>query len=103
VDAFRDIDEIDLLLVDGPPGSLGEMARYPALHVLESQLASNAVVILDDADRPDERHRSTMDHRSSRAPQRARDLQCPDRFDLLPAMIREFAQVAAALDDDKSY
>jgi predicted O-methyltransferase YrrM len=54
VDAFRDINEIDLLLVDGPPGSLGEMARYPALHVLESQLASNAVVILDDADRPDE-------------------------------------------------
>jgi predicted O-methyltransferase YrrM len=54
VDAFRDIDEIDLLLVDGPPGSLGEMARYPALHVLESQLAPNAVVILDDADRPDE-------------------------------------------------
>jgi hypothetical protein len=30
------------------------MARYPALHVLESQLAPNAVVILDDADRPDE-------------------------------------------------
>jgi hypothetical protein len=54
VEAFRDINEIDLLLVDGPPGSLGEMARYPALHVLESQLAPNAVVILDDADRPDE-------------------------------------------------
>jgi predicted O-methyltransferase YrrM len=54
VDAFRDINEIDLLLVDGPPGSLGEMARCPALHVLESRLAPNAVVILDDADRPDE-------------------------------------------------
>jgi predicted O-methyltransferase YrrM len=54
VDAFRDINEIDLLLVDGPPGRLAEMARYPALHVLENQLAPNAVVILDDADRPDE-------------------------------------------------
>jgi predicted O-methyltransferase YrrM len=54
VDALRDINEIDLLLVDGPPSSLGEMARYPALHALESQLAPNAVVILDDADRPDE-------------------------------------------------
>jgi predicted O-methyltransferase YrrM len=54
VDALRDINEIDLLLVDGPPGSLGEMARYPALHALESQLAPNAVVILDDADRPGE-------------------------------------------------
>jgi hypothetical protein len=31
------------------------MARYPALHVLESQLAPNAVVILDDADRPDDK------------------------------------------------
>jgi hypothetical protein len=54
LDAFRDINEIDLLLVDGPPGSLGEMARYPALHALENQLAPNAVVILDDAGRPDE-------------------------------------------------
>jgi hypothetical protein len=41
VDAFRDINEIDLLLVNGLSGSLGEMARCPALHVLESQLASN--------------------------------------------------------------
>jgi predicted O-methyltransferase YrrM len=54
VDALRDINEIDLLLVDGPPGSLGKMTRYPALHALESQLAPNAVVILDDADRPGE-------------------------------------------------
>jgi predicted O-methyltransferase YrrM len=54
VDALRDINEIDLLLVDGPPGSLGEMARYPALPVLENQLAPNAVVILDDAGRADE-------------------------------------------------
>jgi hypothetical protein len=55
VDAFRDINEIDLVLVDGPPGSIREMARYPALHVLESQLAPNAVVILDDADLPDDK------------------------------------------------
>ena len=54
VDAFRDLNEIDLLLVDGPPGSLGETARYPALHVLEPRLAPNAVVILDDADRSGE-------------------------------------------------
>jgi predicted O-methyltransferase YrrM len=54
VDAFQDLNDIDLLLVDGPPGSLGETARYPALHVLESRLAPNAVVILDDADRPGE-------------------------------------------------
>ena len=54
VDAFRDLNEIDLLIVDGPPGSLGETARFPALHVLESRLAPDAVVILDDADRPGE-------------------------------------------------
>ena len=50
-DAFRDLHEIDLLLVDGPPGLPCETARYPALHVLQSRLAPDAVVMLDDADR----------------------------------------------------
>ena len=74
-----------------------------ALHVLESQLASNAVVILDDADRPDEQgivRRWIVEVAGLR--KEREDLQWPDRFDLLPAMIREFAQVAAALDDDNS-
>lgn len=47
---------IDLLLVDGPPAGepqLGE-ARYPALPALAARLAPDAVVALDDVDRPGE-------------------------------------------------
>jgi predicted O-methyltransferase YrrM len=54
--AFDDLSGVDLLLVDGPPGSVGREARYPALHVLEGKLSAAATVILDDADRAEERH-----------------------------------------------
>ncbi|GAB3655857.1 class I SAM-dependent methyltransferase [Glycomyces tarimensis] len=47
--------ELDLLVVDGPPGATGPLARYPALPVLADRLAEHALVVLDDADRPDER------------------------------------------------
>jgi hypothetical protein len=46
---------IDVLLVDGPPGSVGPRARYPAVPVLESLLAPECWILLDDGDRPDER------------------------------------------------
>ncbi|WP_168801362.1 class I SAM-dependent methyltransferase [Glycomyces buryatensis] len=45
---------IDLLLVDGPPGQTGPLARYPALPLLADRLAPDAVVMLDDASRKDE-------------------------------------------------
>lgn len=44
-----------LLVVDGPPGAGGPLARLPALERLAAHLAPAAVVLLDDADRPDER------------------------------------------------
>ncbi len=49
--------EIDLLLVDGPPGYGDGMgrSRYPALPALEKRLAPNAMVVLDDAGREGER------------------------------------------------
>lgn len=47
-------DEIDLLLVDGPPGATGRWARYPALPVLGTSLREDATVIVDDANRADE-------------------------------------------------
>ncbi|GAB3220222.1 hypothetical protein GCM10027447_04380 [Glycomyces halotolerans] len=46
---------IDLLLVDGPPGNTGPEARYPALPLLADRLADDALVVLDDANRSDER------------------------------------------------
>ncbi len=48
-------DRIDFLIVDGPPEQSTPLARYPALPVLRDRLAPGAVIILDDADRPDER------------------------------------------------
>jgi predicted O-methyltransferase YrrM len=48
-------DPIDVVLVDGPPGSVGPRARYPAIPVLKSRLAPECWVLLDDGDRPDER------------------------------------------------
>ena len=46
---------IDLLIVDGPPQWTGHLARYPALPLLGRLLTPSAVVLVDDAGRPDER------------------------------------------------
>lgn len=53
-DALAGLSEVDLLLVDGPPGQTGPRARLPAVPVLADRLAARAVVVLDDADRADE-------------------------------------------------
>lgn len=53
--ATGSLPEIDLLLVDGPPGNTGPMARYPALPVLAPQLRDGAVVAIDDFQRKDEK------------------------------------------------
>jgi len=52
--AFDGLDDIDLLLVDGPPESVGPMSRYPAVPQLIERLSSRALVLLDDSDRPSE-------------------------------------------------
>ncbi len=46
--------EIDLLVVDGPPASLRSQARFPALPVLAQRMSKGALVLMDDAARPDE-------------------------------------------------
>jgi len=48
-------DSIDLVIVDGPPEATQPLARYPAYPVLRTLLSENATLLLDDADRPDER------------------------------------------------
>lgn len=45
---------IDLLVIDGPPFSVGPLARYPAGPLLFGRLAEPAAVFLDDAGREDE-------------------------------------------------
>jgi predicted O-methyltransferase YrrM len=54
-DALPDLpDQIDLLVVDGPPSGTAAMARYPALPVLYDRLKVGAYVLVDDFMRDDE-------------------------------------------------
>lgn len=50
-----DIKGIDLLFIDGPPGSNSPNARKPALQELLGRLSPRAVIIMDDVKRPAER------------------------------------------------
>jgi len=49
------IEKIDLLLIDGPPENIREMARYPSLPLLAGSLSESAVIVVDDASRRDEK------------------------------------------------
>ena len=55
--SLKDLPElnIDLLVIDGPPGFLQKNARYPALPLLLDRLTASAAIFLDDAARDDER------------------------------------------------
>jgi predicted O-methyltransferase YrrM len=48
-------EAIDLLIVDGPPGTTQKLARYPAVPLLYEKLSKDAMVLLDDGARSDER------------------------------------------------
>lgn len=54
VEALSDLDGVDLLFVDGPPGHVGKLSRYPALPAFASKMSAGAVIALDDAERPSE-------------------------------------------------
>lgn len=53
--SLEELGPIDLLFVDGPPRPTGPMARFPAFPVLAPALRSGALIVLDDANRSDER------------------------------------------------
>jgi predicted O-methyltransferase YrrM len=48
-------ERFDMLVVDGPPGSTGPLARYPAGPLLFGRLAEHGVIFVDDVGRADER------------------------------------------------
>jgi hypothetical protein len=54
-DALDDVSGVGVLFVDGPIGDLGPQSRYPALPLLRDSLEPGALILLDDADRPEER------------------------------------------------
>lgn len=55
-----DLDKIDLLIVDGPPGSTCRYARYPALPAFYKYLTPTAEVWMDDANRQEEKEISQV-------------------------------------------
>ncbi|MCY9782605.1 class I SAM-dependent methyltransferase [Nocardiopsis sp. EMB25] len=52
---LADLEGIGLVFVDGPPQATGRHARYPAVPTVLPRCTEDAVIVLDDADRPDER------------------------------------------------
>lgn len=62
-----ELGTVDLLIVDGPPGRIWPKARYPALPVLIGHLSETAVILLDDAARPDEQR--ILDHWAGEHPE----------------------------------
>lgn len=47
-------DSIDILVIDGPPQWIQRQSRFPALPLLFSRLSPSAMILIDDAARPDE-------------------------------------------------
>ena len=54
LEPLKDVQSIDMLIIDGPPITTQNEARYPALPLLMDRLSSSAVILVDDADRDDE-------------------------------------------------
>lgn len=50
-----DLGDIDVVFVDGPPGATGPVARYPVMPLLRDRCTTDALFILDDAARPEEK------------------------------------------------
>ena len=48
-------ENIEVVSIDGPPGNIQKLSRYPALPILNTKICDTAVVLLDDGDRPDEK------------------------------------------------
>ncbi|WP_127478315.1 class I SAM-dependent methyltransferase [Sulfurivermis fontis] len=48
------VQDIDMLVIDGPPGFIQQHSRYPALPLLLEYMKDECTVFMDDAARPDE-------------------------------------------------
>ncbi|MGE5295988.1 MAG: class I SAM-dependent methyltransferase [Solirubrobacterales bacterium] len=53
-------EPIDLLIVDGPPGTTQALARYPAIPVLRPHMHNGSTILMDDAKREDEKQIVSM-------------------------------------------
>lgn len=48
-------NSIDFLFIDGPPGYLQPLSRYPALPLLQKYIKDSAIAVMDDANRDSEK------------------------------------------------
>ena len=62
--ALENVEDIDLVLVDGPSGDFTPYCRYSAVPFLKSKLASSFSVFLDDINRPQEKELASIWHKS---------------------------------------
>ena len=51
----KDIDRINFLIIDGPPGNTQRNARYPAIPVLIDYFSEDISIIIDDSKRKEDR------------------------------------------------
>jgi predicted O-methyltransferase YrrM len=54
--AIDDLENVDLVIVDGPPRSYGAEVRYPGIAKMLNKLSPGGTIILDDAARPGEQN-----------------------------------------------
>lgn len=50
-----EMQQVEMVVVDGPPNAIGPLARYPAVGALMDRLSGSFHLFLDDADRPEEK------------------------------------------------
>lgn len=55
IQGFLGGEEVDLLLVDGPPGKIHPLARFPAYPFFKKFMAQDGLVVLDDCARASEK------------------------------------------------
>ncbi|MBI4645379.1 MAG: class I SAM-dependent methyltransferase [Bacteroidia bacterium] len=48
-------NNIGIIIVDGPPGSIQNMARFPAIPILKKYIGEKTIILLDDGGREDEK------------------------------------------------
>ncbi|MFJ8957408.1 class I SAM-dependent methyltransferase [Streptomyces sp. NPDC102381] len=49
-----DVKDCPMVAIDGPPGFLHPLSRYPALPIISSKVSRDGWIFMDDASRPDE-------------------------------------------------
>lgn len=54
LDHFDPESTVDMVVVDGPPGELQKMSRYPALALMSDFLSDRFIIVIDDGSRKDE-------------------------------------------------